>query len=94
MLWPGAAAGVALGFPDKADRRASPGTEWTPDELNHIMQALVVDGSLTTFGCVEWESEMFRGGMRSRCYPFKMPKHRFHGFNPQVYIHYNWSTYT
>ena len=47
----------ALGFPDKADRRARPGTGWTPDELNHILQAHVVDGSLTTFGCVEWESE-------------------------------------
>ncbi len=36
----------ALGFqvPDKADRRASPGTGWMPDELNHILQNHVVDG--------------------------------------------------
>jgi hypothetical protein len=45
------------------------------------MQAHVVDGFLTTFGCVEWESELFRGVMRARCYPFDMPKKRFHGFN-------------
>ncbi len=43
-----------------------------------------VDGTLTTFGCVEWESELFLGVMRARCYPFKLPKRRFHGMNPQV----------
>ena len=58
----------------------------TAAELNHILQAHVVDGTLTTFGCVEWESEQFRGVMRARCYPFKMPKRRFHGVNPQVYM--------
>ena len=92
--WIGENLQEALGFPDKADRRASPGQGWTPDELNHILQAHVVDGTLTTFGCVEWESELFRGVMRARCYPFKMPKHRFHGFNPQVLIHFNWKAYT
>jgi hypothetical protein len=76
-----------LGFPDKADRRAQPGTGWTPAELNSILQDHVVDGALTTFGCVEWESELFRGVMRARCYPFDMPKRRFHGFNPKVPVH-------
>ena len=66
--------------------RAGPGSGWTAAELNHILQAHVVDGTLTTFGCVEWESEQFRGVMRARCYPFKMPKRRFHGVNPQVYM--------
>ncbi len=33
-----------LGFSDKADERAEPGTGWTPAELNHILQAHVVDG--------------------------------------------------
>ncbi len=38
--------------------------------------------------CVEWESELCRGVMRARCYPFDMPKHCFHGMNPKVlYIH-------
>ena len=73
-----------MGFPDKADKRAPPGTGWTPAELNHILQAHVVDGSLTTFGCVEWESQLFRGVMRARCYPFDMPKRRFHGTTVKV----------
>jgi hypothetical protein len=74
-----------LGFPDKADQRAEPGTGWTPAELNHILNAHVVDGALTTFGCVEWESELYRGVMRARCYPFDLPKKRFHSFNPKVH---------
>ncbi len=73
-----------LGFPDKADKRAEPGTGWTPAELNHILQSHVVDGALSTFECVEWESDLCRGVMRARCYPFDMPKHRFHGMNPKV----------
>ncbi len=73
-----------LGFADKADKRAATGTGWTPAELNNILQAHVVDGALTTFGCVEWESEFFRGTMRARCYPFNMPKRRFHSVNPKV----------
>ena len=56
--WIGENLQEALGFPDKADRRASPGEGWTPDELNHILQAHVVNGILTTFGCVEWDSEL------------------------------------
>ena len=58
-------------------------------ELNHILHAHVVDGALSTFGCMEWESDLCRGVMCARCYPFDMPKHRFHGMNPMVmYIHY------
>jgi hypothetical protein len=72
-----------LGFPDKADQRAEPGSGWTPAELNHILTH-VVDGALTTFGCVEWESDLFRGVMCSRCYPFNLPKMHFHSFNPKV----------
>jgi hypothetical protein len=82
--WIGENLQEALGFPDKGDVRAGPGSGWTAAELNHILQAHVVDGTLTTFGCVEWESEQFRGVMRARCYPFKMSKRRFHGMNPQV----------
>jgi hypothetical protein len=43
-----------LVFTDKVDKSAEPGTGWTPAELNHILQAHVVDGALTTFGCVDW----------------------------------------
>jgi hypothetical protein len=73
-----------LGFADKTDKRAAAGSGWTPAELNNILQAHVVDGALTTFGCVEWESDLFRGTMRARCYPFDMPKRRFHSLNTKV----------
>ncbi len=66
-----------LGFPDKADKRAQPGSGWTPAELNSILPDHVVNGALTTFGGVEWESDLFRGTMRARCYPFDMPKGAF-----------------
>ena len=49
-------------------------------ELNRILQGHVVAGELTTFGCVEWQSQLFRGVMCARCYPFDMPTKRFHGF--------------
>jgi hypothetical protein len=39
---------------------------------------------LRTFGCVEWEYELFRGIMLARCYPFNLPRHRFHNMNIQV----------
>jgi hypothetical protein len=63
------------------DQRAQPGSGWTPAELNHILQSHVVDGALTTFGCVEWESELCGGVM---C-----------GMNPKVlYIHCTNNLYT
>ena len=40
--------------------------------------------SLQTFRCLEWESELYRGIMRARCYPFNMLGHRFHNMNSQV----------
>ncbi len=82
--WIGENMQEELGFPDKADKRAEPGTGWTPAELNRILQGHVVAGELTTFGCVEWQSQLFRGVMRARCYPFDIPKKLFHGFNPKV----------
>ena len=82
--WIGENLQEELGFPDKADKRAQPGTGWTPAELNSILHDHIVAGELITFGCVEWQSQLFRGVMRARCYPFDMPKKRFHGFNPKV----------
>jgi hypothetical protein len=62
-----------LGFPDKTNKRAQPGTGWTPAELNSILHDHhVVSGELTTFGCVEWQSQLFRGVMSASCYPFDM----------------------
>jgi hypothetical protein len=38
---------------------------------------------------LEWESDLNRGVMCARYYPFDMPKHSFHGINPNVmYIHH------
>jgi hypothetical protein len=82
--WIGENLQDVLGFQDKADQRAEPGSGWTPAELNHILMAHVVDSPVTTFGCVEWESQLFRGVMRARCYPFNLLKRCFHSFNPQV----------
>ncbi len=73
-----------LGFPDKADKRTEPGTGWTAAELNSILHNHAVNGILTSFGCVEWEFDLFRGVMRARCYSFDMPKRRFHSGNPTV----------
>jgi hypothetical protein len=71
-----------LGFPDKRDAK------WSVNELNAILKNhLVMDrngNSLECFGCVRWESELFRGFMRARCYPFKLPELRFYDQNPQV----------
>jgi hypothetical protein len=52
--WIGENLQEVLGFPDKGNVRAGPGSGWTAADLNHILQAHVVDGTLTTFGCVEW----------------------------------------
>jgi hypothetical protein len=84
--WIGENLQDVLGFPDKADQRAEPGTGWTPAELNNILSAHhdVVDCALTTFGCVEWELQLFRGVMSALCYPFNLPKRHFHSCNPQV----------
>jgi hypothetical protein len=41
--WIGENLQEALRISDKADKLASPGTGWTPDGLNHILQEHVVD---------------------------------------------------
>jgi hypothetical protein len=68
--WIGENLQEELGFPNKSDKRSQPGFGWTPAELNHILHEHVVSGELITFGCVEWQSQLFRGTMRARCYPF------------------------
>ena len=85
--WIGENMQEELGFTDKADKRAEPGTGWTPAKLNRILHDHVVAGELSTFGCVEWESQLFRGTMRAQYYPFNMTKRHFHGFNPKVSIY-------
>ena len=71
-----------LGFPDKKDPN-----KWSVSELNNILQTHVVTDrnccSLHTFGCLELESELYRGIMCARCYPLNMRGHCFHKMNPQ-----------
>jgi hypothetical protein len=60
---------------------------WTVGELNAILDNNLVPGTrghLRTFGCIQWESELFNGRPKARCYPFDLPGHRFRGKNPQV----------
>ena len=72
-----------LGFPDKLDT-----AKWSVAELNSILHTHVVCGrdgcALHKFGCLEWESELYWGIVRARCYPFDMRGHRFHGTTRQV----------
>ncbi len=49
--WIGENLQEELGFPDKADKRAQPGTGWTPAELNSILHDHVVAGELTFWLC-------------------------------------------
>ena len=60
----------------------------TSAQLNRILSGcLVSDRSgnhLHTFHTVEFESDLYRGIMRARCYPFNMPRHQFHGKNAKV----------
>jgi hypothetical protein len=86
-----------LSFPDKADQRAEPGTGWTPAELNHILHEHVVDCAVTTFGCVEWESQQFRGVMRARCYPFnevQSAKEELPFLQPSGWLHFKYLVHT
>jgi hypothetical protein len=82
--WIGENLQEELGFLDKADKRAEPGTGWTAAELNGILHNHVVNRILTSFDCVEWESNLFRGVMCARCYPFDMPRRSFHSSNQKV----------
>ena len=74
-----------LGFPDKRDPK-----KWSVSELNDILRNHLVRNrngcSLLTFGCVEWESDMFRGIMRARCYLFAtVSQHEFLGIGQDIY---------
>ena len=72
---------------DKLNIPPKQGSLWTAAELNAIIINNLVDsphGHLRTFGCIQWESDMFNGRPKARCYPFNIPGHRFRNKNPQV----------
>jgi hypothetical protein len=68
-----------------------PGDEWSSEDLNNILIRCLVSNrrgnNLHTFQCVEFESDLYRGVMRARCFPFNMEKHRFYGKNVKVCRH-------
>ena len=75
--WIGDNYGAALGIPPRNDAAA-----WSVGELNAILENNLVPGTkghLRTFGAIQWESELFNGRPKARCYPFDLPGHRFRG---------------
>jgi hypothetical protein len=68
--------------------RTGPGDDWSSEDLNRILlRCFVADkrgNNLHTFNYLEFESDLYRGVMRARCYPFDMEEYRFHGKNIKV----------
>ena len=79
--WIGANLCEELNIPGKE------GPLWTAEELNAIITGNLVGGPhghLHTFGCIQWENELFNCRPKARCYPFNIQGHRFRNKNPQV----------
>ena len=73
--------------------RPDPSQPWSTATLNRILQTCLVfdrkGNNIDTFQTVEFESDLYRGVMRARCYPFNMENHRFQGRNVKVCT-YTW----
>ena len=72
--WIGSNMAEELQIPEKQ------GELWTAAELNAIITGNLVgvpQGHLHTFGCIQWECELFNGRPKARCYPFDMDCHQF-----------------
>ena len=85
--WIGDNYGMELGIPPRADTVEN---KWSVDELNAILANNLVSsakGQLRTFGCIQWECELFNGRPKARCYPFDLKQCRFRGGNPQVGVY-------
>jgi hypothetical protein len=61
---------------------------WSTATFNRILQTCIVSDprgiNIHTFQSVEFESDLYSGVMRARCYPFNMEHHRFRGKNVKV----------
>ena len=73
-----------LGIPLKTDL-----SKWNPAEVNTILKQNLVPcrhgtGHLRTFGCIQWEWELFNGRPKALCYPFYLDGHCFQEKNPKV----------
>ena len=73
--------------------RPDPTQPWSTATLNRILQTCLVSdrkgNNIHTFQTVEFESDLYRGVMRARCYPFNMERHQFRGRNVKVCT-YTW----
>ena len=73
--------------------RPDPSQPWSTATLNRILQTCLVfdrkGNNIDTFQTVEFESDLYRGVMRARCYPFNMENHQFRGRNVKVCT-YTW----
>ena len=47
--------------------------QWTVPGLNYILNNVLV-GNVRVFGAIEFESDLFFGTPRARCYPFSFDK--------------------
>ena len=85
--WAGDNLGVQLGIPPKRSNN------WTAQELNAILLNNIVEQRngthLGTFGCIQWESDLYIGRPKARCYPFDLPGHRYRGKTRQVCVKCN-----
>jgi hypothetical protein len=52
--------------------------EFNADEVNLVGGN---HGHLHTFGCIQWECELFNGRPKARCYPFDIQGHHFRNKN-------------
>jgi hypothetical protein len=79
---------IAKNLADELRMRPDSGEDWSSDQLNRILTGCLVSdrrgNNLHTFHTVEFESDLYRGVMRARCYPFNMAQHRFRGKNVKV----------
>jgi hypothetical protein len=64
------------------------GDDFSSADMNRILTHCLVSNrkgdNLHSFHTVEFESDLYRGVMRARCYPFDMDEHRFRGKNVKV----------
>ena len=83
--------------------QADPSKPWSTATLNWILKICIVSDSrkinIHTFQTVEFESDLYRGVMSARCYPFNMKQHRFRGRSVKVrtytwYMSCIWYVYT
>ncbi len=79
---------IANNLADELRMRPTSVDGWSSAQLNHILTSCLVSdrrgNNLHTFHTVEFESDLYRGVMRARCFPFNMEEHRFCGKNTKV----------